>query len=571
MDVRIKWLCLIFCNFLVLISCTQKESISSEEALLKYRKVHELHRDINYQTDREKWLELHLQRRQLVSKIKDQHEIVLNFYHYSGYDFYLFKLYEESLLAYKEFFKYYEKHVNEFSPEVKEDFRAKRSFDYRGTALAYEKLGHLDSAYLEHQNNLALVELRDGIWYPAAHNDFGIFLLGSLKDSIAAMQQFEMVYKVTAEKFPDHELIGSIRNNLGEIYLNKGRLEKAFDMFHLNYFYYKENLKNHFSNESHVFHSAAKVVEILGRQQKIQILNDFYMEVKELYQTSIFTENTKCKVKLEFLEVEMHQKLANNNFEKSHQLLADIKILSDSINQAEFYSKENYQIILNDLVLNGINDKHSAEKKQKEVELLNQRLITWLISILSIIFLVVMSVLYYLRKQHIENARNKQLIAQQNLELTSIRNQQLKLEIESKQRDLSDFAINLTQNQEWAKVLASKLEYLKTTRGRERKKLMDDFENEVLKKTIFDTNTKEFYEKIDKLSDAFYSRLHSKFPDLSKTEKRLCSLIRLNIDSRNIAIVQNITLSSLNKSRYRLRKKMNLAKDEELDDFIQRL
>ena len=62
---------------------------------------------------------------------------------------------------------------------------------------------------------------------------------------------------------------------------------------------------------------------------------------------------------------------------------------------------------------------------------------------------------------------------------------------------------------------------------------MDDFETEVHKKTIFDTNTKVFFERLDKLSNSFYSHLNSDFPDLSKTEKRLCSLIRLKIESRN--------------------------------------
>ena len=43
------------------------------------------------------------------------------------------------------------------------------------------------------------------------------------------------------------------------------------------------------------------------------------------------------------------------------------------------------------------------------------------------------------------------------------------------------------------------------------------------------------------------------------------------MDSRSIATLQNITLASLNTSRYRLRKKLNLSEDVDLDDFIQNL
>ncbi|MDX1471850.1 MAG: hypothetical protein R3213_10165, partial [Flavobacteriaceae bacterium] len=77
--------------------------------------------------------------------------------------------------------------------------------------------------------------------------------------------------------------------------------------------------------------------------------------------------------------------------------------------------------------------------------------------------------------------------------------------------------------------------------------------------------------RLDELSHSFYKRLKQRFPKLSKTEERLCSLIRLRIDSKEIATLQNITLSSLNTSRYRLRKKLNLNGDQDLDDFIRSL
>ena len=80
-----------------------------------------------------------------------------------------------------------------------------------------------------------------------------------------------------------------------------------------------------------------------------------------------------------------------------------------------------------------------------------------------------------------------------------------------------------------------------------------------------------FFERLDKLSDAFYSQLMINYPNLSKNEIQLCSLIRLKMDSRSNATLQNITNAYLNTSRYRLRKKLELADDVNLDDFIQGL
>ncbi len=572
MNIRIThFYILVYCCILI-VSCRQKDDISSEEALIEYKKLQALHTKITYQNDREAWLELSFQRRHLISKINTDHEFVLNFYHHSGYQFRIYELYRESLNMYKAFFDYYDTHEAEFSPEIKDTFRQSRTFDYRGAAVAYEKLGMLDSAFLEHQKNLTFIKETDNIFKPAAHNDFGMFLVGSLKDTTLALKEFNIAYKITSANYPEHDLIGSIRNNIGSIYLNQNNLEKAYELFNSNYFFYKKYLHTYpgYSYELKVLVSAAKVIEILRIQNKIKPLNAFYDDVNEFYRTSLIPFNNP-KVKLLFLNIEMQYLLAYQEFKKSHQLLQTINMLTDSINLSESSSREKLQSKMNELTLYSIKSKYTLEKEQKEAVLLNQRLIIWLISIVSLGFLGVLTFEYYRRKQQIIIARNKQRITEQDLEIASFRNTQLNLEIESKKRDLSDFAINLTQNQEWAKILASKLDQLKATKGRERKKLMDEFEDEVLKKTTFDTNTKEFFERLDKLSDSFYSLLHSQFSDLSKTEKRLCSLIRLKIESNNIATIQNITLGSLNTSRYRLRKKMNLGKEDDLDSFIQSL
>ena len=573
MDRSLKLFCLFICTCLLFYNCQQNKNVSSEEALAEFKKLEEIYKDVSYINDRETWLELSYLRSQLISKISNDHELVLNFYHHSGYDFKLYKLYRESLNMYKAFFKYYDTNESEFSLEIKEEFSRKRTFDYRGTALAYEKLGILDSAYLEHQKNLKLIETKDNIYNPAAYNDFGMFLAGSLKDTVSALREFKKAYQFTSSKFPEHDLIGSIRNNLASIYYDKQMFDEAYDLYYSNYVFYKKYRERNldYNYEFKALESAVKVLEILKIQNEIKSLNSIYNDVIQFYFAALPTSNVQEKIRLEFLKVKLQYILSGNDFQKSYQILDSIKILSDHIILDEANSQRIKQEKWNDLSLFSLKSNYLLKEKQKEAELLNHRLVIWIISIGAFFFLAVLAFLLYRRRQHIVHARNKQLISEQDLELSSIKNKQLKLEIESKKRDLSDFAINLIQNQDWAKVLANKLELLKTTKGRERKKLMDDFENEVLAKTTFDTNTKEFFERLDKLSDSFYSHLNSEFPDLSKTEKRLCSLIRLKIESRNIATIQNISLGSLNKGRYRLRKKLNLSKDLDLDRYIQSL
>lgn len=70
---------------------------------------------------------------------------------------------------------------------------------------------------------------------------------------------------------------------------------------------------------------------------------------------------------------------------------------------------------------------------------------------------------------------------------------------------------------------------------------------------------------------AFYQELHERFPDLTAGEQKLCALIKLNFSSKDIARLMGISVGSAHTTRYRLRKKLGLARDENLTEFISSL
>lgn len=78
----------------------------------------------------------------------------------------------------------------------------------------------------------------------------------------------------------------------------------------------------------------------------------------------------------------------------------------------------------------------------------------------------------------------------------------------------------------------------------------------------------EFFIKLKSFDKDFINKLLQKFPDLSPGEIKLCSLLRLGISSKDIAIILNVNAASIDKNRYRLRKKLNLETDQNLDQLI---
>ncbi|PRX57895.1 tetratricopeptide repeat protein [Flagellimonas meridianipacifica] len=156
----------------------------------------------------------------------------------------------------------------------------------------------------------------------------------------------------------------------------------------------------------------------------------------------------------------------------------------------------------------------------------------------------------------------------QNLKLKKVENELLNSEIEFKKKDLTTLAVNISNNQEWAESLAVRLDSLKAATGRKRLKELQLLEEEIKNKIWVNKNSDDFYQKVDALSSSFYNRLHEKFEGLTKTEVRLCSFIKLDLNTKQIATLQNINPASVKMSRNRLRKKLGLSPEDDLSEFL---
>lgn len=84
-------------------------------------------------------------------------------------------------------------------------------------------------------------------------------------------------------------------------------------------------------------------------------------------------------------------------------------------------------------------------------------------------------------------------------------------------------------------------------------------------------NAENLNKQIDKVYKEFLNRLEEKYPGLTKAEKKLCTLLYINMSSKEIATITNSTIRTVETSRYRLRKKFNLSRDEDIVSFLQKI
>jgi len=83
-----------------------------------------------------------------------------------------------------------------------------------------------------------------------------------------------------------------------------------------------------------------------------------------------------------------------------------------------------------------------------------------------------------------------------------------------------------------------------------------------------DDDWEHFAYHFDQVHVDFLKHLRERFPQLSSNDSKLCAYLRMNLSTKEIAPLMNISVRGVEGSRYRLRRKLNLSNDANLTDFI---
>ncbi|MBK7214890.1 MAG: hypothetical protein IPH88_16700 [Bacteroidales bacterium] len=77
-----------------------------------------------------------------------------------------------------------------------------------------------------------------------------------------------------------------------------------------------------------------------------------------------------------------------------------------------------------------------------------------------------------------------------------------------------------------------------------------------------------FNQRFTSLHEDFFTKLQDAHPELSKTELKFCAYLRIQLSGNQIASIMNVTTEAIRKTRYRIRKKMDLPRDASLESYV---
>ncbi len=152
--------------------------------------------------------------------------------------------------------------------------------------------------------------------------------------------------------------------------------------------------------------------------------------------------------------------------------------------------------------------------------------------------------------------RQKQLEIEQNNLREEIRNKTIELATKGKDDDEKN-RILYTISEKIVE-LESNPNVLKIRLGEMRRLL----------KTYLETEDNTFEIQMDDLHQEFFKNMKKRFPNLSIYDLRLCAYLRIGLTSKEMADILQVLPSSINVSRSRLRKKLNLLPEDDLYEFL---
>ena len=164
-----------------------------------------------------------------------------------------------------------------------------------------------------------------------------------------------------------------------------------------------------------------------------------------------------------------------------------------------------------------------------------------------------------LQKSHEQLALKELETSQKLMQLT---NEKLKLDIESKNRELAVSTMSLIKKNEFLNSIKSELK--EKDNQQDIKKVI-----KIIDKNLNNTDDwKLFEEAFNNADKDFLKLIKEKHPVLTPNDLRLCAYLRLNLSSKEIAPLLNISPRSVEVKRYRLRKKMDLPHESSLTNYI---
>ena len=280
------------------------------------------------------------------------------------------------------------------------------------------------------------------------------------------------------------------------------------------------------------------------------------------------------------LDIIYEQKDSHLNISKVYAAMGDYE------NAYEHYvlHKSYNDTLLNeesDIRLDELRAQYETEKKEQQIALLEKesqvkssRTLAISSGLGSILLIVLFSSIWFASKKRkeIELLEKDNIISESRKKLAEEELSVVRLREENLQKELTNYALHIVEKNDFLEEVKSEMADLRTDiKSTEAIKQINKLGNKIYQNLMLNKDREEFDIQVEQACTGFFKKLETEHPQLTNQERRLAALLRLNLSSKEISGILNISPKSVDQSRYRLRKKLDLNKDINLANYLNQI
>ena len=256
-------------------------------------------------------------------------------------------------------------------------------------------------------------------------------------------------------------------------------------------------------------------------------------------------------------------------YEEAYHLFNKYDIYYDSLYR--IYQDKKEQELRNSYLLSAnVNELKAKEIKEKNIK---DNTNEWKLFISIIIVLIMISITFIILYSTNKATSHKNEVTnyEQQHKIDKIENDLMEYQLKNNRELTMKLAFQLKSYLQIINPIKEDLKNAIELPESEQKNKIKNIYQHLQNNTHIFNNAENLNKQIDKVYKDFLNRLEEKYPELTKAEKKLCTLLYINMSSKEIATITNSTIRTIETSRYRLRKKFNLSRDEDIVSFLQKI
>lgn len=392
-------------------------------------------------------------------------------------------------------------------------------------------------------------------------------LLQDIWESFGKVRMMAKEYEESANSFErslfyaqqtnDQINMASINNHLGSLFLEQGDADESLN-------YHKSALESHRLVDDKLGIVSDKISiarNLLSRERPLYRQAEQYLiEARVMAEEHGQKLNlTACLLLLSNVRQGLGDYKEALSFQKEYEVLRD-SLFSDQQSRAlaEIQTKYETRKIQNEL-----------EGQQKEVELLQAksgrlRLYIFL-GIAGVLIIGMIAYLVYMRQK--ETKKKLRLTK----ELQSVKQQQFQKELDFKNRELTSNTLFLAEKSRVLLEIQEQLVQISKTSGTSSTPDYCNILKLINEHTDMDKEWETLKRHFDQVHPDFFKNLSTAHPKLSQNELKHCAYVLMNLSVKEVARILNINSSSVQMSRYRLKKKMNIPEEVTLTMHLHKI